>query len=83
MSRPPFENPAQLLRQADRVLRAMQPATSTHFSADGISYRARFDYPGYVSVFDRNTGELVAQSLPGNPTKLVATSRLRRAAGAR
>lgn len=68
----PFESPADLLRQADRVLRAMAPAWSAHFRADGISYRARFDYPGRVSVFDRNTGELVARSRPGQPTKPAA-----------
>ena len=83
MRRPPFENAAELLRQADRVLRTMQPAFSTQFCADGISYRARFDYPGYVSVFDRNTGELVARSVSGNPSKLAATTRLRRTVAVR
>ena len=69
--------PAELLRQADRVLRAMQPAFSVHFAARGVSYRARFDYPGRVSVFDRNTGELLARSRPGHPAELAALPRVR------
>lgn len=47
----------------------MLPAWSTHFSREGWSYRARFDYPGVVSVYDRNTGELLVRSRPGHPTK--------------
>ncbi|MFM9914318.1 MAG: hypothetical protein ACKVOX_00810 [Rhizobacter sp.] len=80
MSRPPFESPAALLRQADRVLCAMQPAFSTAFSADGIGYRASFDYRRRVlSVFDRNTGELVAHSRPGDPRRLAALPKASRA----
>ncbi|MFZ2648561.1 MAG: hypothetical protein WA210_00515 [Burkholderiaceae bacterium] len=79
MSRPFELEPADLLRQADRVLRAMQPAFSVHFAAWGYSYRARFDYPGRVSVFDRNTGELIARSRPGHPSKLAALPRVRNA----
>lgn len=66
--RPPFENPAELLRTAARVLQTMQPAFSTHVWAHGIQYRVRWDYPGRVSVFDRNTGELIVRSKPGRPT---------------
>ena len=79
--RPPFESPAELLRQADRVLQAMQPAFSVHFYCHGIGYRARWDYPGRVSVFDRHTGELIARSRFGQPAKLAAlpTSRYDRA----
>jgi len=75
----PFESPAELLRLADRVLRAMAPAWSTAFHSDGIAYRARFDYPGVVSVLDRNTGELVARFRPGQPTKLAVQRKARHA----
>src|SRR3990167_4312504 len=68
--RPHWEDPAALLRQADAVLRGMLPAWSAHFWAGGVAYRARFDYPGRVSVLDRNTGELIARSRPGRPTEL-------------
>lgn len=68
--RPPFENPAALLRQADAVLQAMQPAGAADFHDAGVTYRARWDYPGIVRVFDRNTGELIATSRPGRPTCL-------------
>ena len=74
--RPPFENLAELLRQADAVLRALQPAMTAAFHVWGHTYRARFDYPGVLRVFDRNTGELVACSRPGKPTHL---ARVRRA----
>lgn len=74
-ARPPYEDPAALLRQADAVLRAMQPASSTAFHVFGIAYRARWDYPGVVRVFDRNTGELIATSRPGQPTRLAAPRR--------
>jgi len=74
MSRPPFESPAALLRQADRVLCAMRPAFSVALYSDGIGYRASFDYRRRVlSVFDRNTGELVARSRPGDPARLAAS----------
>lgn len=73
--RPHYEDPADLLRQADKVLRAMQPATSTAFHANGIAYRARWDYPGVIRVFDRNTGELIAGSRPGQPNRLAKARR--------
>ena len=72
--RPPF-NPAELLRQADAVLRSVQPASSTSFCVCGYTFRARFDYPGVVRVYDRNTGELLACSRPGKPTHLARTRR--------
>ena len=73
--RPPFENPAAVLRQADAVLRALQPAMTAAFHAWGNAYRARFDYPGVIRVFDRNTGELVACSRPGKPSHLARAKR--------
>ncbi len=57
----------------------MQPAASTHMWAHGVAYRVRFDYPGRVSVIDRNTGELVARSRLGRPTKLAALPKAHRA----
>ena len=73
--RPPF-NPAELLRQADAVLRSRQPTSSADFYAcDGYAFRARFDYPGVVSVYDHNTGDLLACSRPGKPTHLARTKR--------
>ena len=72
MIRPRYEDRAALLRQADAVLRAMRPAWSAHFWAGGVSYRARFDYPGWVTVLDRNTGEVIARSRVGQPTVLAS-----------
>lgn len=69
------EDPAALLRQANRVLIAMQPAMTASFHSQGVAYRVRFDYPGTVSVFQRNTGELVARSRCGRPTVPSALAR--------
>ena len=68
--RPPFEDPADVLRQADAVMRAMQPAFTASFSRNGITYRARFEYPGVLLVYCRNSGELIARSAPGKPHAL-------------
>ena len=76
--RPRYEDPAALLRQADAVLRAMLPAWSAHFWAGGASYRARFDYPGRVTVLDRNTGEVIARSRVGRPTELASKPKAHR-----
>jgi hypothetical protein len=65
---PPREEPAALLRQAHRVLIALQPAMTASFHSWGEAYRVRFDYPGILSVYHRNTGELVARSRRGRPT---------------
>lgn len=75
--RPYFEDPAALLRQADAVMRAMQPAFTTSFCRDGVTYRARFAYPGVLLVFDRACGLLVAKSRTGRPREL-AKSRSRK-----
>lgn len=64
---PPGQDPAALLRQAHHVLIALQPAMSATFHSAGVPYRVRFDYPGVVSVFHRNTGELIARSRRGRP----------------
>ena len=73
--RPPF-NPAELLRQADAVLRSWRPASAANFYACGYAFRARFDYPGVVSVYDGNTGDLLACSRPGKPTHLARPKRV-------
>jgi len=75
VNRYPFECPGELLRQADRVMRMAQPAFTATFHANGMAYRARWDYPGRLSVCDRNTGELVARSRLGRPTELAAAPR--------
>lgn len=73
--RPYFEDPAALLRQADAVMRAMQPAFTTSFCRDGIAYRARFEYPGVLLVFARSCGTLVAKSRTGRPHELARPRR--------
>ncbi len=35
----------------------------------GQAYRARFEWPGFVTVADDDTGELLARSLPGKPAE--------------
>lgn len=55
------EDTAAVLRQADAVMRAMQPAFTATFHRSGIAYRVRFEYPGLLSVYCRNTGELIAK----------------------
>ena len=70
--RPCFEDPAAVLRQADAVMTAMQPAFTAHFHRNGVAYRARFDYPGVLLVYCRNTGELIAKSRRGRPCELAA-----------
>lgn len=73
--RPLFEDPAAVLRQADAVMRAMQPAFTAAFYRDGITYRARFEYPGVLLVFDRSCGALVAKSRAGRPRDLARPRR--------
>ena len=64
---------ANLLRQAAAVLEAKRPQSQVHFNSSATSggggepCLARFDFPGVVSVFDRNTGELLVKSMPGRP----------------
>lgn len=73
----PVEDPAALLRQADAVLRSVQPRLMAHFYRNGWDYLARWDYPGVVRVFRRWDGTLIAQSRRGWPTKLAALRRAR------
>lgn len=69
-----------LLQAADRFLLASQPAFFVEFGAPDGGYLARWDYPGRVSVFDRMSGELLAVSRPGQPTKPAATPKPRQVA---
>jgi hypothetical protein len=64
----PMVERAALLRQAAEVLLSRMPTWTARFSREGIVYRARFEWPGIVSVCEANTGELLARSLPGQPT---------------
>ncbi|MFM2120810.1 MAG: hypothetical protein RL722_2278 [Pseudomonadota bacterium] len=58
---------AIILRQAARLLQAEHPVCRVSFERGGDKYLARFDWPGVVKVTDRKTGELIAESLPGQP----------------
>jgi hypothetical protein len=68
--RPDHPAPAELLRLADAHLRSLQPAQRAQFRHGGRPYRVRFDYPGFVLVFDGVSGLLLARSLAGQPTTL-------------
>ena len=57
----------QLLRHASAVLQSRMPAWNGRFRFDFVHYRARFDWPGVVTVSDDNTGETLARSVPGKP----------------
>ena len=59
---------AELLATASRVLLSRMPTWQARFSAHGNAYRARFEWPGTVSVADDNTGEVLARSEPGQPS---------------
>jgi len=59
---------AELLRVAASVLQSRMPAWQARFTIEGRHFRARFEWPGFVTVADDNTGELLACSLPGKPT---------------
>jgi hypothetical protein len=57
-----------LLERADALLRSVQPQAIKYFNHMNQQYLARWDYPGALKVFNRWTGELVAQSQSGMPT---------------
>jgi len=65
----PRLSPAELLRQADAVLRQVLPATTATFHVEGWGFRVRWVYPGRVVVSLRNEGVVIVQSRPGQPTK--------------
>lgn len=65
-----------LLTAAARLIESRQPAkaaTLRHritLSPDGAAlFLVRFDFPGVVSVFAHDTGELLVRSMPGHPSK--------------
>ncbi len=59
----------KLLRTAAAVLLSRMPTWQALLWFEGRRYRARFSWPGVVSVADDNTGDVVALSLPGQPTE--------------
>lgn len=58
-----------LLRLAASVLQSRMPTWQARFMCEGNAYRARFEWPGWVTVSDDNTGEPLARSLLGRPTE--------------
>jgi PQQ enzyme repeat len=58
-----------MLAHADKVIRSRWLALQAHYVCQGWRLRARFDYPGRLSVFDANTGELMVESRNGHPTR--------------
>lgn len=70
MIRPDMDR-AALLRQAATVLEMAWPATTATFHREGAAFRVRFEYPAcVVAVYERNSGELVARSIPGLPRSI-------------
>jgi hypothetical protein len=63
---PPLDRTA-LLCTAASVLLSRMPTWQARFSAHGGTYRARFEWPGIVTVADDNTGEVLARSVCGKP----------------
>ena len=63
-------DPSALLRLASQVLQSRMPTWQARFTHEGMAYRARFEFPGVVSVADDNTGALLARSRPGRPTEV-------------
>ena len=60
-------DPVQLLQQGAAVLQSRMPLSNASFKHNQEPYRARFDWPGVVTVSEDNTGEVLARSLPGRP----------------
>lgn len=58
---------SELLQAGARVLQSRLPIWQAHFRLHAVAYRARFEWPGVVSVADDNTGEVLARSVPGQP----------------
>lgn len=58
---------AALLAQADAEMRTAYRSQTATFKRDRIGYRVRFEYPGVLRVYVKATGELVAESQPGDP----------------
>jgi hypothetical protein len=58
----------ELLQAAAMVLQMSMPTWRQTFYCAGRRYRARWDWPGVVTVMRFHTGEVMAQSVPGRPT---------------
>jgi hypothetical protein len=65
----PHLDHAALLRMAASVLQSRMPIWQAKVMMHGQAYRARFEWPGFVTVADDDTGELLARSLPGKPAE--------------
>ena len=61
------ESRAELLAIGATVLHSRLPQWQATFRASGFLFRARFAWPGVLTVTDDNTGEPVARSLLGRP----------------
>lgn len=76
MSMPPhLFTPERLLQAADQIMRMAQPAFQASFHFSGWRYRAKWEYPGVLSVWCGETGAMLARSRPGHPTKPAASGR--------
>ena len=58
---------AELLRLAASVLLSRMPTWQARFLMHGHPFRARFEWPGVVTVSAENSGELLARSETGKP----------------
>ena len=60
---------ASILPEAATVLQSRMPTWKARFRHRGHMVRARFEWPGVVSVYDDESGELLARSLFGKPAE--------------
>ena len=67
MSEGPMPTRAELLRTAASVLLSRMPTWQARFTMQGHPFRARFEWPGVVTVSGENSGELLARSECGKP----------------
>lgn len=64
-----------VLRAAALLIESRQPASQALLTyripstPDRAQYLVRFTFPGVVSVYAHDTGELIVRSLPGRPTE--------------
>jgi hypothetical protein len=66
---------AQVLVIGGEVLRSRMPTWNARFTVEGFAFRARFAWPGVVTVADENTGVTVGRSMPGEPWNADAETR--------
>jgi hypothetical protein len=69
-----FEERREALRTASLVLEVRQPCRQAYCNVrqgpNCLDAHAEWRWPGVVRVTVRNTGELIAESKPGEPTVL-------------